>query len=50
MPCVSPLSSVVTRVPCSGTNFQVTVSSIAGPLRSLHGAFRVYAGLRTIVV
>src|SRR6185295_6291659 len=49
MPWVSPLSSVVTRVPASGMNFQTTVSMRAGPLRSLHGAFRAYAGLRTMV-
>src|SRR5262249_30693935 len=30
-------------------NFQTILSRCAGPLRSLHGAFRVYAGLRTIV-
>ena len=40
-PWVSPLSSVVTRVPASGMNFQTTVSSWAGPLRSLHGGFRL---------
>ena len=40
-PCVSPLSSVVTRVPASGMNFQITASSCAGPLRSLHGGFRL---------
>src|SRR5262249_24376879 len=49
-PCVSPLSSVVTRVPASGMNFHTTVSRDGGPLRSLHGAFRLYPGLRTIVV
>ncbi len=40
MPWVSPLSSVVTRVPASGMNFHTTLSSSGGPLRSLHGALR----------
>ena len=40
MPWLSPLSSVVTRVPASGTNFQTMASKYAGPVRSLQGAFR----------